>query len=261
MPRHDPVRRRAAPAYHQAKRIIKLINSVAEKVNRDPAVLGRLRIVFLPNYSRIASGEDRPCGRPLGTDFRRRDGSLRNRKHENGAEWSADHVGNASMERTSRSWNRWAGRTHFHLRAGRAGKSPLCARGGYDPGSIIIGRTPELREALGHDRLRLLLAAGAAPFCPDCPRLAGSCGTITCTWPITGRSASLQENVSRLFQNSEEWALADHTEHGEYGADSQAIGPFRSMPERIWERPASRTMKRQISAAGSEEREIGRKHR
>jgi starch phosphorylase len=41
---------KAAPAYHQAKRIIKLINSVAEKVNRDPAVEGRLRVLFLPNY-------------------------------------------------------------------------------------------------------------------------------------------------------------------------------------------------------------------
>ncbi len=41
---------KAAPAYHQAKRIIKLINSVAEIVNSDPDVHGLLRVVFLPNY-------------------------------------------------------------------------------------------------------------------------------------------------------------------------------------------------------------------
>lgn len=41
---------KAAPAYHQAKRIIKLINAVAAKTNADPDVQGKLRVLFLPNY-------------------------------------------------------------------------------------------------------------------------------------------------------------------------------------------------------------------
>jgi len=41
---------KAAPAYHQAKRIIKLINSVAATTNSDPDVQGKLRVLFLPNY-------------------------------------------------------------------------------------------------------------------------------------------------------------------------------------------------------------------
>jgi glycogen phosphorylase len=41
---------KAAPSYHQAKRIIKLINAVAAVVNADPDVQGRLRVLFLPNY-------------------------------------------------------------------------------------------------------------------------------------------------------------------------------------------------------------------
>jgi starch phosphorylase len=42
---------KAAPAYVFAKKVIKLINCVAKKVNNDPAVKGMIKVVFLPNYS------------------------------------------------------------------------------------------------------------------------------------------------------------------------------------------------------------------
>jgi len=47
---------KAAPGYVMAKRIIKLVNAVAEVVNTDPEVDGRLKVAFIPNY-RVSSME------------------------------------------------------------------------------------------------------------------------------------------------------------------------------------------------------------
>ncbi len=42
---------KAAPAYHLAKLIIKFINNLAGTIDADPAVRGRLNVVFLPEYN------------------------------------------------------------------------------------------------------------------------------------------------------------------------------------------------------------------
>ena len=42
---------KAAPAYHLAKVIIKFVNNLAGTIDGDPAIHGRLRVVFLPEYN------------------------------------------------------------------------------------------------------------------------------------------------------------------------------------------------------------------
>ncbi len=41
---------KAAPSYQRAKMIIKLINTVAAKINGDPRIKGKIRVVFIENY-------------------------------------------------------------------------------------------------------------------------------------------------------------------------------------------------------------------
>lgn len=42
---------KAAPGYYMAKKIIKLINSVGQTIDADPAVAGRLKVIFAPNFN------------------------------------------------------------------------------------------------------------------------------------------------------------------------------------------------------------------
>lgn len=47
---------KAAPAYHVAKLIIKLITAVGDVVNQDPAVRDQIKVLFLPNFN-VSNGQ------------------------------------------------------------------------------------------------------------------------------------------------------------------------------------------------------------
>lgn len=49
-PLTSPSSFQAAPGYHMAKMIIKLVTSIGDVVNHDPVVGDRLKVIFLENY-------------------------------------------------------------------------------------------------------------------------------------------------------------------------------------------------------------------
>jgi starch phosphorylase len=51
VPRVVMIGGKAAPGYHNAKAIIKLITSVSQKVNGDTSIGNLLKVIFLPNYN------------------------------------------------------------------------------------------------------------------------------------------------------------------------------------------------------------------
>lgn len=57
-----PVRVQAAPGYHMAKMIIKLVTSIGNVVNHDPVVGDRLKVIFLENYRVSLAEKGRPWG-------------------------------------------------------------------------------------------------------------------------------------------------------------------------------------------------------
>lgn len=59
----------AAPGYHMAKMIIRLITAIGDVVNHDPVVGDRLRVIFLENY-RVSLAEKGGCccGDPGGSN-------------------------------------------------------------------------------------------------------------------------------------------------------------------------------------------------
>jgi glycogen phosphorylase len=52
---------KAAPGYTRAKLIIRLIHSVADVVNNDPATRGLLKVAFIPNYNVTTAGDIIPA--------------------------------------------------------------------------------------------------------------------------------------------------------------------------------------------------------
>jgi len=48
---------KAAPGYHRAKKIIKLINNVGNVINNDPNINGKIKVIFIENY-RVSIAEE-----------------------------------------------------------------------------------------------------------------------------------------------------------------------------------------------------------
>jgi starch phosphorylase len=121
---------KAAPAYHMAKLIIKLINAIGAVVNRDRALKDRLRVVFLPNFNvgngqRIYPAAD--LSEQISTAGKEASGTGNMKFMMNGA-LTIGTLDGANIEIREE-----AGADNFFLFGHAAGEVEAMKRGGYRP--------------------------------------------------------------------------------------------------------------------------------
>jgi starch phosphorylase len=219
---------KAAPAYHQAKRIIKLITSVADVVNHDPEVRGLLRAVFLPNYcvsqaEKIVPAAD--LSEQISTAGMEASGTGNMKMALNGA-LTIGTLDGANVEILEA-----VGRHNIFIFGLTSEEVTALRKGGYDPRQYYQD-DPELKKALD--------MIGSGFFSPQDPRRFESIvsalldrGDYYLLLADYRSYVIAQEEAGRVFMDPDDWArrsILNTASMGRFSSD-RAVQEYAA---RVW---------------------------
>ncbi|HVM33031.1 MAG TPA: glycogen/starch/alpha-glucan phosphorylase [bacterium] len=207
---------KAAPGYFKAKLIIKFINSIADIVNRDPQIKGKLMVVFLPNY-RVSLAEKvipaTDLSEQISTAGKEASGTGNMKFALNGA-LTIGTLDGANVEMQEE-----IGKDNIFIFGLKAGEVEQVKRDGYKPRDYYE-KSPELKAVLD------LIASGF--FSPENPELFKPIYDSLMHEDeyllLADFDAYLecQERVSRLYQDQEKWtkmAILNVASMGKFSSD------------------------------------------
>jgi starch phosphorylase len=191
---------KAAPAYRLAKRIIKLIGNVARVIDADPAVRGRLQVLFLPEYNvslaeRLIPASD--VSEQISTAGFEASGTSNMKFMMNGALTVGTRDG-ATIEMANE-----AGEDNFFL-FGLTADQVLNSRGWYNP-HWHYEQEPETRRALDMIAANAFSPAEPGIFTPIVDVLLRH-GDYYMHLADLAAYVQTQAQVSTLYRQPEAWA-------------------------------------------------------
>ena len=228
VPRTVIIAGKAAPGYAMAKLIIRLINDIADIVNNDQQVGGRLKLVFIPNYDvtnaeRIVPAAD--LSEQISTAGTEASGTGNMKLALNGA-LTIGTLDGANIEIRDE-----VGAENFFLFGMTADEVEQTHRKGYRP-MDHYRNDPELKQALD------MLASGY--FCPDeVGRYQGVVDALLKqgdSYMLLADYASYiacQDRVGELYRDRQEWtkrAILNVAGMGKFSSDRT----IREYAEKVW---------------------------
>jgi glycogen phosphorylase len=218
---------KAAPGYYMAKLIIKLINSIAERVNNDPVVRGRLNVAFVPNFN-VKTGQKlypaADLSEQISTAGQEASGTGNMKFALNGA------LTIGTMDGANIEIREEVGPDNFFLFGLTAAEVRDMKTAGYCPADYCESN-PELREVL--DQIR------TGFFSPEQPNLfeplANALLHHDCFMLLADYQSYVecQEKVSRAYADPENWtrmSILNVACIGNFSSDRS----IREYCERIW---------------------------